>query len=292
MIHQVFPELCFQSVFSDKFVLHDFLPLNPGINIFDPGADTKRLCRNLTVHSRNRLIVLLAILLYIFPNELFPQHFTRVNSGTRSDIRRIIFSHDGECFFLTDKIFKLKGITWNRIEFPENRRIAAFYPLSSSDIWFTIDLETSTSMLYHYHDEIIENVKSPLENIISSIEFSNQKTGFFSGYSEIAVWSDREFDTVYSFQSGSYILRSGGWSPGNFFVLSQEQTFLFFDQERFIEILPGKKIKDAAFINPELGYLISGSEVIEIKSKTVRTLCSDPQIKDSHRIFLSPEGDI
>jgi len=132
----------------------------------------------------NRLIVLFISLEFFVPVNSSSQHFTEVYSGTKSDIRKLVMISSSEGYFLTDKIFALDGYEWKKMEFPETRKIDNFFPLSSSDIWFSAALKTSTSMLYHYHGNIIENVRLPFSNLVSSIFFSSRNLGFFSGFFE------------------------------------------------------------------------------------------------------------
>jgi hypothetical protein len=79
--------------------------------------------------------LLLTIFICLWSNkQVDSQSFTRVNSGTKSDIQKIKVTKDGSAFFLTDKIYTLEGDAWKMVDFPVAGKIAAFDAISRDDI--------------------------------------------------------------------------------------------------------------------------------------------------------------
>ena len=220
------------------------------------------------------------------------QSFIRVNSGTKSNIREVSMTRDGTGYFLTNKIYTLVEDTWKKVDFPVAGAINTFEAISPDDIWFCNTLETSTSLLYHYHNGILENIRTPLGNDISSITFPTQELGFFGSFSDVVIYNQGKFVKVNPVGTRGYIIRIDGSAIDNFWVLSQVNELFVSEMGKFSRLFPDKAVKDFQFITPEHGFILCEDAVIEtLRGKIIGQL-RHPLLKNARKIYLRKENEL
>jgi signal transduction histidine kinase len=214
------------------------------------------------------------------------QTFTRVNAGTKSDIRRIMFTPDMNGYFLTDQLFTLKGDQWEKIDLPETGTIATFEAISKDEIWFSTTLETSTSMLYHFHNGITENIHSPFANDISSVSFASKQLGFFASYSDVAIFKDGGFGSVKPVSTSGYIAKVNGLRVDKFWVLTQFFELFVSANGMFSRMFPEKNVKDFQFISPDHGFILCDDAIYEIDGLNIIRQYPNSLLKNAKKIFV------
>ena len=122
--------------------------------------------------------------------------FQKINSGTKSDIRNIIRDHQQGLYFVTDKIYTLENEAWKRLYFPVEGKIYTVYAASANDIWFTVNQMTNTCILYHFHDGVVETIRSPFANQIFTIFSLSGNKALFASISDIAVYENGLFSML------------------------------------------------------------------------------------------------
>ncbi len=231
--------------------------------------------------------LLLTMIIWLWSNELLnSQTFTRVNSGTKSDIGQIKVTNDGSAFFLTDKIYTLEDDVWKKVDFPVAGKIAAFDAISRDDIWFSTTLEISTSLLYHYHNGITENIHSPFANSISAVSFESKNLGFFASYSDVVVYSNGGFGKVNPVTTRGFIFKSHGMSADKFWVLSQFNEFFIFEKGRYTRMFPDKTVVDFQFINSEHGFVLCDDAILEVDGMNVIHQYKNTLFKKARKIYV------
>ena len=233
-----------------------------------------------------RRLFLSIVLCLLFTGTGFSQSFIRVNSGTKSNIRAIKMTREGDGYFLTEKIYALEGDSWKKVDFPVSGPIATFEVISKDDIWFSSTLETSTSMLYHYHDGIIENIHSPFANDISAVCFKSKNLGFFASYSDVVIYQNGAFAKINPVASNGYIFRIDGMSSDKFRVLNQLNELFVFDQGKFSRVFPDKPIKDFQFIAPDHGFILCDDAILETNGTKIIGQYKNPLFRDARKIYL------
>ncbi len=133
-------------------------------------------------------------------------------------------------YFLTDKIYALENDTWKKLDFPVEGKISTFCPVSEQDIWFTVTLVTSTSVLYHYHEGIIENVRPPFSNFISSIYFISENSALFASYADMAVFENGSFRMLPPLPARHIISKLFGKQVSAFYALSGNGELFLYEQ--------------------------------------------------------------
>jgi signal transduction histidine kinase len=232
------------------------------------------------------LVLLMTVSVFFIPEILFSQRFIRINSGTKSDILKIDITRDGNVYFLTDKIFTLQGSSWGKVDIPAEGPITSFDAISPENIWFSNTLETSTSMLYHYHDGIIENIRTPFANDITSINFVSGQLGFFASYSDVVVYSHGSFGKVNPVATSGYIFRVDGGSSDKYRVLTQFNELFVYEKGKFSKFFPDAKVKDFQYDTPDHGFILSDDTIFELNGLNVLGKFQNPLLKTAKKIFL------
>ncbi|MCX6269462.1 MAG: FG-GAP-like repeat-containing protein [Bacteroidetes bacterium] len=216
-----------------------------------------------------RWLFLTIIACFFNPWTGLTQSFIRVNSGTKSEIHKIMMTRDGKGYFLTDKIFHIEGDAWKKVDLPVSGTITSFYALSNDELWFSTLLETSTSMLYHHHDGITENIHSPFGNNITDIFFTAENLGFFASYSDAVIYHKGVFQKVKPVSASGYITKIIGFSTDKVWAFSQYNELFVFDNGSFLRVFADKKITDFEFITPEHGFILCDDAIIELNGLSI-----------------------
>jgi len=215
--------------------------------------------------------------------------FRKVNPGTKAEIHSLKQSKQGEFFFLANKIFTFESNQWKKRDFPVDGRVSVFYPISTSDIWFSIDLVTSTSMLYHFHDGITENIRSPFSNNITAIHMISPQEGIFASISEVAIYKNGVFTELPPLPSRNAILKLYGDGIQSFWILTLQKELFLFQQGKYKRIFDNKPIIDFCFSNIKSGYFIAGEDLYQVGESGIRKIAQNPAIKLINSISLTKD---
>jgi signal transduction histidine kinase len=187
---------------------------------------------------------------------------------------------------MTNKLYTLEDDRWKVVDFPVTGKIAAFDAISRNDIWFSTTQENSTSLLYHFHDGITENMSGPLANDITSISFESPDLGFFASYSDLAVYSKGAFERITPLAKSGYIFSISGFSSEKFWVLNQDKKLIEFDRGKFSTLFPGYVIWDFKLTGSGQGFLLCDSLILEIKGATIVRQGRSPLLKNAKTISV------
>ncbi|MDP1622828.1 MAG: FG-GAP-like repeat-containing protein [Bacteroidales bacterium] len=232
-------------------------------------------------------LIFLSVFLCVFHSTSgFPQVFTKVNSGTKSDIRQLKITPDGTGYFLTDKIFAFDGKSWKKADFPVAGLISTFDAISMDNIWYSTSLETSTSMLYHYHNGVTETIHAPFANDITSVFFQSENLVFFASYSDVVIYKNREFEKFIPAVMCGIIKAIYGTGRDKFWVLNQSNKMFFCKNGQFLNIFPDKTVNDFQFLNTDHGFLLTDEAIIEIQGMNIIREFRNNLLKDVKKIQL------
>ncbi|MEI6059754.1 MAG: FG-GAP-like repeat-containing protein [Bacteroidota bacterium] len=218
--------------------------------------------------------------------------FRKLNSGTKADIRSIKLDEKKNVYFLTDKIYKVDNAAWKKLDFPVGGKINTFYPASPQDIWFTIDQVTNTSMLYHYHDNITENVRSPFSNQILSINFISEKTALFAGNAEIAIYQNGTFTMIPPPTASFFIVKVFSQNISAFWILTHTGELFFYEKGIYKKVLDNKFVVDFCFLDTRSGYLLTMDGLYYLDGSTIKLLVKDSDLKHVRKMCLLHNGTI
>jgi len=218
--------------------------------------------------------------------------FRKINSGTKADIRTIMQDKQGEVYFLTDKIYALDKDSWKKMDFPVEGKIFAFYPVSAEDIWFTITQVTSTSMLYHAHRGIIENIRPPFSNFISYIYFISENSALFASYADMAVFENGAFRMFPPLLARQSVLRLYAENVSAFWEHSGNGELFLYEQGHYEKVLGDKPVYDFCFADMQHGYVLSSDELYRIEGSSVKLILNNPDLQHVRRMCLLGDGTV
>jgi signal transduction histidine kinase len=240
--------------------------------------------------ARFQMIIMLFMLNYLAIGQ--PLSFRKINSGTKSDILAIKEDEQQGVYFLTDKIYTLDKDTWKKLYFPVEGKISTFSPVSAQDIWFTVTQVTSTSILYHYHDGIIENIRTPFSNFISSIYFISGKSALFASYADMAVFENGSFKMLPPLPDRHIVWKLFAEDVSTFWVMSGNRELYRYDQDHY-EKVPGEKpVSDFCFADMQDGYVLSSDELYRVDGSGVKLILQHPDLSYIRSICLLENGTV
>jgi signal transduction histidine kinase len=221
-----------------------------------------------------------------------PLSFRKINSGTKSDIRTILNDeHDG-VYFLTDKIYSLDKDTWKKLDFPVEGKIFTLYPVSAEEIWFSITQVTSTSMLYHAHNGIIENIRPPFSNFISSIYFISENSALFASYADMAVFENGSFRMLSPLPARQIVMKFYAEDISAFWVLSGNGELFHYNQGNYNKVLGDRLVNDFCFADMQDGYVLSMDELYQVDGTSVKLSLKNPDLQHVRKMCLLENGTV
>ncbi len=233
-----------------------------------------------------RLRIILALFVIGADSVCQPLIFKKINSGTKADIIKITQTQQQEVFFLTNKIFSFKDNKTTKLDFPTDGKISLFYALSTNDIWFTINQITSISVLYHSHDGITENIRSPFANIISSMYFTSAHSAVFAGFADIAVYEKGLFKILPPAPTNSSISKLYSKDCSSFWALSGLGELILYSNGIY-KILPHNKVvKDFCFADMNDGFFLSEDSLYSISPTGIKYICGSTDFSKVSRMIL------
>ncbi len=222
----------------------------------------------------------------------FAQSFVKVNSKTRSDIKRLVVTPQNECLFLTDKIYSFNKGQWSKIELPGTNKTFTFYPVSSKNIWYCSTLETSISQLYHYHDGVIENLNPPFANHITGIYFANKDLGFFTSISDVAIYSKGKFKNISPASTRYSLLKIWGETDSAFYALSLDGSLFKYQDGAYKRLFANDKVLDFQFFDFEHGLILFKDRIVEIIGNQQETIFTGEILDAASRFYAWNRNDI
>ncbi len=221
------------------------------------------------------------------------QPFIRVNTGTKSDITQISMVNEHEGFFMADRLYSLKdGLDWAKSNFPSIRPISGFSANSINDLWYTSNLENSTSIVYHYHDKIAENFVGPFGVCIYTLSISTDGIPFFASSSEVAYYQNGKFVKVELAPSRYGIKKIVAHSSSLFWVLTDQNELFVNESTKYRRILKGRNVKDFQIIGEKLGYALCDDELIGFNDEIFKTIMVNNEFRKADKMFVTKKFDI
>lgn len=220
------------------------------------------------------------------------QPFQLVNTGTKADIQQIELDGNQRCYILTDKIYRYSDTSWTIMNFPANGKIYRFFPISEHEIWYTQNQENYTSMVYHVHDGIVENVISPFSNLISSIHFFNPDQGYFTSTSEIAFYNKGRFTMLPPSPTKNSIIKVYGKDENQCWALSIEGELYQYINHQYRQLFGEAKVDDFFFSNPSTGYFLLEGRIMKLDQQGLHELIQDSLLYNMRKIHGRPNGEL
>jgi signal transduction histidine kinase len=221
-----------------------------------------------------------------------PFAFQKINSGTKSDIRTIIKDHQQGVYFVTDKIYALDHNIWKKLDFPIEGKIYTIYAASGSDIWFTVNQITNTCILYHFHDNIVENIRSPFANQIFTIYFLTQNKAFFASISDIAIYEKGSFKMLPPSPARFYISRIFGKTVLTFWILTKKGELFLNEYGIYKKVFGDKAVTDFCFTDMEDGYILAGEELFRVNASGIQLAMKDKNFHHVKKMNLLSNGTL
>jgi len=237
------------------------------------------------------LLTIIVLLLFNIRTFGQPFSFRKINSGTKADIRNILQDKQG-VYFLTDKIYMLDTDRWKKLDFPVEGKIYSFYAVSQQDIWFTIIPFTSTCMLYHFHDGILQNVSPPFANYITSMHFISEDKALFAGIVDMAVYENGSFRMLPLSPARSNIVSIYGKDLSSFWFLTERGELFHYERGIYTKVFDNKAITNLCFTDIHDGFLISGEELYRIDESGVKLILKNKDLTHISKMCLLENGTI
>jgi signal transduction histidine kinase len=221
-----------------------------------------------------------------------PFSFRKVNSGTKSDILSIIQDKQQGVYFLTDEIYMRDQEAWKKLMIPVEGKISTFSPVSSQDIWFSVTQNTSTSLLYHHHDGITENIHVPLSNHITSMFFISKRTALFAGIADMIVYENRSFRVLAPSPARSSIVRIFCTDVSSFRILTAAGELFQYEHGVYHKVLENKVITDFCFADMYDGYLVAGEELLRVTASGIKLVYKHTDFQHVNSMKLMGNGTL
>ncbi|MCX6249724.1 MAG: FG-GAP-like repeat-containing protein [Bacteroidetes bacterium] len=236
------------------------------------------------------MVVILMLIITNISGQSFS--FRKINSGTKADIRTILHDDQKNVYFLTDKIYKLENDIWKKLDFPVEGKIYTIYPVSAKDVWFTVNQVTNTCMLYHYHDGITENVRSPFANQIFSIYFISENRALFAGIADMAVYENGSFRMLPPSPARFYNINIFGKDLSAFWILTKKGELFLYKRGIYKKVLGDIAITDFCFADMHNGYLLSGEKLFRVDGSGIILLLKSTDLQQVRKIYLMENGTV
>ena len=249
---------------------------------------------NFKVRLPFSLFPLLIILLVINNINLYSQDFTfqKINSGTRAPIHSIYICRDQSTFFFTDRIYKLENYEWKRVNLPVDGRIGCFYPVSSSDYWYSIDQLNYTSLVYHLHDGINENIRSPFANYISFILGITDRKVFFTSIGDMAIYENGVCKSLPSLPVTNSFSKIIGSQGNSLWGLTIKGEVYFLENESFKHYSFDKPFDNYCFTDTLKGFLISDDQLYQYGKSGIKKILVNPSFRLINKMLILADGTL
>ncbi len=220
-----------------------------------------------------------------------PDHgFMKVSSGIRTTVPEIREGDDGTLFMLSGKIYQLRGQHWESIETLTEGRIYAFCPVTSSDIWFTINQVTNTSLLYHFHDGITELIRSPFANQIVHIGRYDRETLIFTSYSDIALYRNGKFRALPPVPTRFSVFKTVAAGADQLYLLTNGNELFSWARGVYRRLIPGARIKDITTNRENHLIMLSGDSLGILRDQQWQPLVKDKELPEINVISVDHTG--
>lgn len=224
---------------------------------------------------------------------LWAQPFVLINSGTKSDISDITMFNDNEGYFMADKIYSLKnGVEWTKQNFPTSRTISTFSANSAKDMWYVTNLENSTSVFSHFHNNIVENYVGPFGVTTYTTCVAPDNTPFFASYTEVAYFQDGKFQKIKLAPTRFIIKKIIARSSKLFWILSDRNELFVYEGSEYRRILKDKNVRDFQIVDERLGYALCEDELIGFNDNIFKTCLVNEEFRKTDKIFVTRNYDI
>lgn len=218
--------------------------------------------------------------------------FQLVNAGTKSNIRQIETDKEGNVYFLTDDIYLLRNGCWKKLEFPVDGKIFTFLPVSPDEIWFTVNLVTNISTLYHYHDGITECIRSPLSNHISDICPAKENGLYFASYAEIVHYENKTFLKIPPAPVRHVIEKIVPIGKGEFRALTNTGELLHYKNENYYRLFRSLRVRDFCMTGPDQGYLVTNDALYRMVGNTLQVMNRNKLFGKVVRMIALEDGSL
>ncbi|MEK7720476.1 MAG: FG-GAP-like repeat-containing protein [Bacteroidota bacterium] len=246
-----------------------------------------------TFFGGNQKKFLVCILVACLHISTYAQSFVRINSGTKSNIRHIVMLKEDEGYFLADKTYKFsEGVEWIKADNPSLHSISFFTANSINDYWYTINLENSTSMVYHSVGGKIESMVGPFGVSIFAFSVSKGNIAFLCSSSEVAVYEKGEFKKIELAPEKAIIKKVIGIDGRNFWILTNKNKLFFYNGTKYKPLLENKYVSDFVVVDQKKGYALCQNEIIEFDGMDSKEVMINEKLSNVEKIFVSPNNEI
>ncbi len=218
--------------------------------------------------------------------------FRRINPGTRADIIDLAVDKKQNLYFLTDRIHRLSGTLWQKMDFPVEGKIFAFSPVSSEDIWFAITPVTSTSQLYHYHDGKTESIRTPFSNFISNICFTSENSALFASWADMAAYRNGSFVMLPPLPARFGVAKIYSRDVSAFWALAGNGALFRYDRKGYEQMLDKKEITDFCFNDMYDGYILSGDNLYRAEQSGIHLILKSAELAPVRKMDILNDGSL
>ncbi len=181
---------------------------------------------------------------------------------------------------------------WKKLDFPVEGKIYSFYAVSPQDIWFTTIPFTSTCLLYHFHDGILQNVSPPFSNYITSMHFVSENKALFAGIVDMAVYENGLFRMLPLSPARNNILSIYGKDLSSFWFLTEKGELFHFERGLYTKVFGNKTVINFCFAGLHEGFLLSGEELFRIDGTGVKLVLKNKDLSRICKMCLLENGTI
>lgn len=199
---------------------------------------------------------------------------------------------DGNIYFLTDQVFRLKGDKWERQDLQVEGKISMFCPVASADYWFSVDQVTNTSILYHHDKGVTKNISSPVSNHITSLFVSSSQSGCLSSYSDVVVFHNNAFNKLRPAPVRFVIEKLFTTDFDSIWGLTNNGEFFLYHKGRYERMLAHQQVKDFEFLQSTIGYVVANDEIFEVTQDGMHLQYKDSLIDSFNCILPLREGEL
>lgn len=213
------------------------------------------------------------------------QSFNQIDTHTRSDIRSLQLLGDGNCFFLTNRVFIINPQKQGKPDFITERKADVFWAVSESELWVSQMLDSYISQVFHYHHGIAEEVIPPFANYITSMQFdASGEQGLFASWSEVARYHKGSFFSYPPAPTSNAIEKLCYVSPDEFYALSNRGELFHWYNGKYEQLEPEAKILDFQNV-PQLGVYFLTQKALKRFSQGKISIVAQDEIFEGAKVL-------
>lgn len=239
----------------------------------------------------NGAFLLIFSLFAILKIPVFAMDFTKVSSGTKKSISGLVTSLDGKPWFYTDWVYHLGDEGWTKTRLDMDDPVFVFFPVSRSEVWFTVNQVSNTCILYRRINDKTTIVNHPFPNHISCISFLTPGKAVMTSFADVALYENERFTLLPPVPTHSAVMKILPYGNGEWIVLTIEFEMFYYSGGHWTRIEKGRKVRDICRSGDQI-FFIAPDIIGQWSRSGSRVLLRSGELKGARKLALLPGNSL